>query len=198
MYNQLAADGDYRNDQDSINRRRLKNVVLGYLATLQQPDIAALVRNQFDAADNMTDKQAALAVFYDEYAGEPLVVDKWFTVQARSRRSDTINAVRQLTRHKDFSIENPNRVRSLLGAFTSNQVHFHCKDGSGYKLLTDFVLQIEANNPQLAARLVGALNSYRRFDSTRQSMMESELQRIDAHPGLCKDVREIVQRALNF
>jgi aminopeptidase N len=187
--------------------------VLGYLATLQQPDIAALVRNQFDAADNMTDKQAALAiladldgqdreralaVFYDEYAGEPLVVDKWFTVQARSRRSDTINAVRQLTRHKDFSIENPNRVRSLLGAFTSNQVHFHCKDGSGYKLLTDFVLQIEANNPQLAARLVGALNSYRRFDSTRQSMMESELQRIDAHPGLCKDVREIVQRALNF
>ena len=195
------------------NRRRLKNVVLGYLATQDKPEIVALISNQFDAADNMTDKQAALsmlvdlggpdrdgalAAFYDQYQSDPLVIDKWFAVQAVSRRSDTIDLVRQLAMHKDFSIENPNRVRSLLGAFTQNQVRFHQADGAGYQLLTDFVLKIESGNPQLAARLVAALNNYRRFDASRQSMMESELKRIAAHPGLCKDVHEIVQRSLNF
>ena len=109
-----------------------------------------------------------------------------------------IDQVKQLAEHADFSTDNPNRVRSLIGAFTQNQVHFHQANGAGYKLLADYVLKIEAANPQLAARLVAALNSYRRFDESRQAMMESELKRISAVPTLCKDVREIVQRALNF
>ncbi len=213
MYHALAADGAYQNDQTSINRRRLKNVVLGYLATQHSDEVIALIRNQFERADNMTDKQAALslladldtpdreqalAAFYDQYHHDPLVIDKWFAVQAGSQRADGIEQVRQLTEHQDFCMENPNRVRSLLGAFTQNQVRFHQADGGGYQLLADYVLQIEAANPQLAARLVAAFNSYRRFDASRQAIIRGELKRIADHPGLCKDVHEIVQRALSF
>ena len=213
MYESLAADGPYKNDQESINRRRLKNVVLSYLGELHTDATSTLVADQFDRADNMTDKQAALAMlcnlpipqreaalaaFYDQHQGDPLVIDKWFAVQALSHRPDVIDQVKQLAEHADFSTDNPNRVRSLIGAFTQNQVHFHQANGAGYKLLADYVLKIEAANPQLAARLVAALNSYRRFDESRQAMMESELKRISAVPTLCKDVREIVQRALNF
>ncbi|NND97131.1 MAG: DUF3458 domain-containing protein, partial [Pirellulaceae bacterium] len=212
-YQELSSDGPYKNDQRSINRRRLKNVLLGYLSALQTDRSDAIVAAQFDTADNMTDQQAALSLlansqspdrqralqsFYDQYHHDPLVLDKWFSVQAISRRPDAIEQVVQLTEHPDFTIDNPNRVRSLLGAFTQNQLRFHQADGAGYRLLADFVLQIESANPQLAARLVAALNSYRRFDPGRQEQMESQLQRIAAHDGLCKDVYEIVQRALSF
>ena len=213
MYASLSPKDAYANDQQSINRRRLRNVLLGYLTALGDDDVVELATSQFDQADNMTDQQAALSLlahlqtpnrervlddFYKRYQSEPLVIDKWFAVQALSRRPDTLNEVIRLTQHADFSIENPNRVRSLLGAFTQNQVHFHRADGAGYKLLADYVLKIQAGNPQLAARLVTSFNSYRRFDSARQAMMESELNRIAAHADLCKDVREIVERALNF
>ncbi|EMI16640.1 aminopeptidase N [Rhodopirellula maiorica SM1] len=213
LYNELAADGAYKNDQKSINRRRLKNVVLAYLSVLDVPACISRVSNQFHQADNMTDKQAALsllanldvperdaalAAFYDQYKTDPLVIDKWYAVQALSSRPDTIEHVKQLTSHPDFSVDNPNRVRSLIGAFTQNQVRFHQADGAGYKLLADYVLEIESANPQLAARLVAAFNSYRRFDESRQTQMQDELKRIAEHPGLCKDVHEIVQRALHF
>ena len=213
IYHDLTTDQAYSSDGESISRRRLKNVVLGYLATIDDPGIVALARQQFDAADNMTDKQAALSVltdlpgpdrdealqtFYDQYRNDPLVIDKWFAVQALSRRSDTIDVVTNLTTHPDFNVENPNRVRSLLGALTQNQHHFHQADGAGYRLLTGFVLRIDPVNPQLAARLVAALNSYRRFDPSRQLLMENELKRIAEHPGLSKDVHEIIHRALNF
>ncbi|GAA4454962.1 aminopeptidase N [Novipirellula rosea] len=213
LYKNLAADGAYKNDQKSINRRRLKNVVLAYLSALETPESVSLVADQFNQADNMTDKQAALSLlanldvpardealtaFYKKYQSDPLVIDKWFAVQAVSSRADTIEQVKQLTTHPDFSVDNPNRVRSLIGAFTQNQVRFHQADGAGYKLLADYVLKIESANPQLAARLVAAFNSYRRFDETRQTQMQNELKRIAEHPGLCKDVHEIVQRALHF
>ena len=213
LYQSLANDGPYQKDQTSINNRRLKNVVLAYLSTLQTEQSTGMAAEQFDNADNMTDKQAALSLlcdleaserevtttaFYQAHKDDPLVIDKWFAVQALSKRGDTIEQVKLLAEHADFSVENPNRVRSLLGAFTQNQVHFHQADGAGYKLLADYVLQIEAGNPQLAARLVAALNSYRRYDSQRQSLMQEQLKRIAEKPGLCKDVYEIVQRALNF
>ncbi|GAA5509016.1 aminopeptidase N [Novipirellula caenicola] len=213
LYNDQAADGAYKNDQQSINRRRLKNVVLAYLSALDTSESVSLVAGQFDQADNMTNKQAALsllanldvpareealAAFYKKYQSDPLVIDKWFAVQAVSSREDTIEQVKRLTTHPDFSVDNPNRVRSLIGAFTQNQVRFHQADGAGYKLLADYVLKIESANPQLAARLVAAFNSYRRFDESRQTQMQNELKRIAEHPGLCKDVHEIVQRALRF
>ena len=213
IYNNLAASGPYKNDQQSINDRRLKNVVLAYLSSDDNSNASELLLRQFDQADNMTDKQAALSLlcdseipergeaiakFYDQYKDDPLVIDKWFAVQALSKQSDTVAKVTALMSHEAFNIENPNRVRSLIAAFTQNQVRFHSADGVGYELLADFVLKIESANPQLSARLVSAFNTYRRFDTGRQSIIESQLNRIAARSGLCKDVREIVERALSF
>lgn len=211
-YEALAADAAYRNDQWSINRRRLKNTVLAYLSTLNQPETTALVSAQF-AADNMTDVEAALKMlvnldcaerdsalleFYEKWRSDPLVLDKWFSLQAMSRRSDTLERVIELTSHPDFTLSNPNRVRSLLGAFAQNQVRFHRKDGAGYVLLADYVLRIDSDNPQLASRLVSQFNNYRRFDESRQLLMSRELTRIAKRDGLSKDVFEIVERALKF
>jgi aminopeptidase N len=213
-YSALSDAGPYRNDQESINRRRLKNAALAYLATLERPETTALVVKQFETADNMTDslaallnladiegpeRDSALADFYDRWHSDPLVLDKWFTVQAISKRKDAFEHVTQLTKHPDFAITNPNRVRSLLIAFASqNQVHFHRRDGAGYALLAGYVLQIDARNPQLASRAVSEFNSWTRFDTSRQALMRTQLERIARHDGLSKDVSEIVQRALKF
>ncbi len=215
LYHDLSATDHYSLDQSSINDRRMKNTVLAYLAMLDASEakIMSLVSDQFCNADNMTDSQAALWIlvnlpgevrdaaiesFYQRWNSNPLVLDKWFTLQAMSKRTDTIHRVVELTSHSDFGLENPNRVRALLGAFTQNQVRFHRADGAGYTLLTDFVLKIDGHNPQLAARLIAALNDYRRFDEQRQMLMRAQLERISRHDGLSKDVREIVDRALSF
>jgi aminopeptidase N len=144
------------------------------------------------------ERDAAIESFYQRWNSNPMVLDKWFTLQAMSKRTDTIHRVVELTSHSDFGLENPNRVRALLGAFTQNQVRFHRADGAGYTLLTDFVLKIDGHNPQLAARLIAALNDYRRFDEQRQMLMRAQIERISRHDGLSKDVREIVDRALSF
>lgn len=213
-YHASSAGTAYGKDQEAIHRRRLKNTALAYLSTLAQPETTALVMSQFETADNMTDSQAALtlladlecperaaalAAFYERWRTDPLVLDKWFTVQASSRRADTVQRVIELQRHPDFRLSNPNRVRALIGAFAmQNQVRFHGRDGAGYALLADAVLQIDAANPQLASRLVSALNIWRRFDHQRQSLMQAQLHRIAAQDGLSKDVFEIVQRAMKF
>ncbi len=213
IYHQLAKDAIYSNDPKSINDRRLKSTILAYLALLEQPETTALVADQFHSADNMTDVQSALALltnlncpqrevalesFYNKWREDALVLDKWFSVQAISSQVDTLARVIELTNHKDFTISNPNRVRSLLGAFFQNQVRFHAKDGSGYSFLAEFVLKLDSMNPQLASRLVSSFNSYRRFDDGRQELMRNELNRIAKHEGLSKDVFEIVERALKF
>lgn len=213
VYAELAQDAGYRSDQESINRRRLKTTVLGYLASLDRPETTTLVADQFRRADNMTDLQAALRLlanldgperlealetFYDRWKSDPLVLDKWFLVQASSRREDTLERVVELTAHPDFSIANPNRVRSLLGVFAQNLIRFHRADGAGYELLADYVLRIDPNNPQLSSRLVSQFNNYRRFDAARQAHTRTQLERIAAHPGLSDDATEIVQRALAF
>ncbi|QDT11814.1 aminopeptidase N [Planctomycetes bacterium K23_9] len=213
LHQSLAADGPYSNDQQSINRRRLKNVVLAYLVSLDTPETDQIAADQFSGADNMTDQQAALAIlansnaeqriaaldeFHRRYHGDPLVLDKWFAVQASSSRAGALSEVRRLSGHSGFTIDNPNRVRSLLGVFSVNQSVFHQADGKGYELLGDYVLLIQSGNPQLASRLVSAFNSYRRFDTGRQELMLRQLKRIASEPNLCKDVHEIVQRALKF
>ena len=212
-YEALAGESAYRADQRSINDRRLKNTVLAYLASLNQSETTALVARQFERADNMTDAQAALtllvdldcperdlavASFYERWRSDPLVLDKWFSVQANSNRSDTLERVRELTSHPDFTLSNPNRVRALLSAFALNQVRFHQRDGAGYQLLADYVLRIDSDNRQLAARLVSQFNSYRRFEEGRQTLIRQQLTRIAAHEGSSKDVYEIVERALKF
>ena len=210
-YQSLQDTAAYRYTPPAIDARRLKTVVLSYLAALNEPATSQLVLDQFMAAHNMTDVQGSLILlvnldtpgrdqaleqFYKTWRTDPLVLDKWFAVQALSQRDDALDCIEQLTQHPDFHVTNPNRVRALLGAFTQNQLRFHQNDGRGYRLIADFVLQIDPENPQLAARLVSAFNSFRRFDEERQSQIKTQLTRIADQPGLSKDVFEIVQRAL--
>ena len=143
------------------------------------------------------ERDQALAEFYGRWRHDPLVLDKWFTVQATSSLPDTLARVRELTKHADFTLKNPNRVRALVGAFAmSNQARFHARDGSGYAFLTDLVLDLDALNPQVAARMVSAMNQWRRFEPARRALMEQQLRRIAAREGLSKDTYEIVARAL--
>jgi aminopeptidase N len=192
-------------------RRRLRGVALAYLAASGQADAAALVFRLFSEADGMTERQAALAtlahgdsdershaldIFYQRYRDNPLVLDKWFQVQAWSQRADTVDAVAELARHPDFTLANPNRVRALYGAFTGNQAAFHQADGAGYRLLADLVIALDPRNPQTAARLVPPLGRWKRFDEARGAMMRGELERILAQPGLSRDVTEQASKSL--
>jgi aminopeptidase N len=191
--------------------RRLRSVALGYLIASGAQDAPAVARRQFDAADNMTDRQgaltalaasdapeweAAVAAFYDRYRSDALVLDKWFMVQAMSTRPDTVDAVERLARHEDFTLANPNRVRALAGAFAANQRALHEGSGRGYRFLADTIVAVDRLNPQTAARLVPALGRWRRFDEHRQALMQAELERILAAPGISKDVYEQASKSL--
>ncbi|KIG17962.1 Membrane alanine aminopeptidase N [Enhygromyxa salina] len=202
----------YDASRESIARRRLANTALAFLCASDPKQGGSLARQQFDSADNMTDRQAALAclvelpgeardhgvlAFHEQWRSDPLVLDKWFAVQARAGVADTLERVLALRDHADFDRRNPNRARALLGTFAQrNQAHFHAADGRGYRLLADEVIAIDQLNPQVAARLVSAFNSWRRFDSERQALLREQLERIAASPTLSKDVGEIVGRAL--
>jgi aminopeptidase N len=208
-----AADGrPYSNDTASIDRRRLKSCALAYLVARGDDAGIALAAEQFETADNMTDAQAALSLladtdtdaarraldaFYERWRSDPLVLDKWFAIQASSRRVDALERVVELSEHPDWSLRNPNRVRALVGTFCAgNQVRFHAADGGGYRFLAGMVGRLDPLNPQVAARMASLFNPWRRFDAARQALMKAELEGIRARPGLSKDVYEIVTRAL--
>jgi aminopeptidase N len=191
--------------------RRMRSVSLGYIAASGAEDTPRLAFEHFAAADNMTDRQGALGVlangmaaerdtaladFYQRYRQDALVLDKWFTVQALSTRADTPAAVEALSRHPDFTIANPNRLRSLVNAFAVNQRAFHDPAGGGYRFLADMILAVDPRNPQSAARLVPSLGRWRRFEPKRAAAMRAELERIMATPGLSKDVLEQVSKSL--
>jgi aminopeptidase N len=191
--------------------RRLRTIALGYLAATGAPDAAALAKRQYDEADNMTDRQgalgvlangdapereSALAAFYDRYRDNGLVLDKWFTTQALSTRDDTPAAVEKLAKHPDFTLANPNRLRSLVGAFSVNQRAFHDPSGRGYTFLADMILAADKLNPQTAAKLVPPLGRWRRFGEARAKLMRGALERIVAAPGLSKDVYEQASKSL--
>ena len=191
--------------------RRLRTIALSYIDAAGAADAPAMAKRQFDEADNMTDRQGALGVlangdaaerepavaaFYERYRGDALVIDKWFTVQALSGRDDTIEAVERLARHPDFTLANPNRLRALVGAFSSNQRAFHDASGRGYRFLADMILAVDKLNPQTAARLVPPLGRWRRFGTARGELMKAELERILASPGLSNDVFEQASKSL--
>ena len=191
--------------------RRLKGVALGLIAAGDATRGAALAKAQYDAADNMTDRQGALAVltmldgperlaalgdFYDRYRSDGLVIDKWFALQAGAPRADTIDTVEALLEHGDFTIKNPNRLRALAGSFAGNQWVFHEASGRGYRLLGDLIVKADSLNPQVAARLVPPLGRWRRFEPGRAALMRAELERIVATPGLSKDVFEQASKSL--
>jgi len=212
-YRALASPRDFSMDGKAIGERRFKNTALGYLAALETDMVRALVRTQFEQANNMTDSQAALSLlvdlggddcaealesFYQRWKDDPLVLDKWFSVQAMSAREDALDRVLELSRHPDFSLANPNRMRSLVGVFcAANQVRFHEASGRGYRFLRDVVLELNEANPQIAARMVSQFNPWRRFDAERRAKMKAELEHIADQPKLSKDVFEIVNRALS-
>ena len=192
--------------------RKLGNVALLYLAASGAQDGDAIAFAQFNEADNMTERQAALAVlangtgsereaaldiFYNRYRDDALTLDKWFQTQAFAFHPDTVDLVAELGRHKDFTLANPNRVRSLYGAFAGNQWAFHHISGKGYAMVADCIIALDKLNPQTAARLVPPLGRWKRFDANRAAMMRAELARILAEPGLSKDVTEQAGKSLN-
>jgi aminopeptidase N len=191
--------------------RRLRSLALGFLMTGGAADAPELAWDQFQGATNMTDRQGALTVlassdapqradalaaFYERFRADSLVIDKWFTTQALSSRPDTFEQVQRLTSHPDFTLANPNRARALVSAFAANQRNFHRPDGEGYRYLATKILELDAVNPQTAARFVSPLGRWRRFDAARAALMRAELERIVAHPKLSKDVFEQASKSL--
>ncbi|MER8516758.1 aminopeptidase N [Mesorhizobium sp. M1060] len=212
LYGRLAGDGPFSPDAASAGRRALRNILLDYLSLL--PKGAALAARHFETATNMTDRAAALTVlahrhdgspeaikaladFEARYGADPLVMDKWFQIQASVPGRRTVDTVRELTGHAAFSMANPNRVRSLVGTFASaNQTGFHRADGEGYRFFTQTVLEVEKRNPQVAARLATALRSWRSLEPGRQAKAREALLAIAGAENLSADLRDIVERTL--
>ena len=211
-YRRLSESRPYTPDAAGAGRRALRNTCLSLLVATRRRDAISLAARQYQDADNMTDRMAALSTlslcdvperaatlddFYARYVGDPLIIDKWFTLQATIPEPGTLDRVKALTAHPAFSFTNPNRVRALIHAFAlANQKEFNRADGAGYDFVVDTVLALDRKNPQLAARLLSALKSWRVLEPGRRAMAEKALQRVAAAPSRSPDVADIVQRAL--
>lgn len=215
LYNRLAPEGEFAVDATAMAQRALRNCALAYLVKTDSDAWLVKCQHQFQNANNMTDQLAALRClafskadkgrqmaeealsdFYQRWQHEALVVDQWFLTQALRPQSDALDRVKQLMTHSAFSIRNPNKVRSLIGAFCGqNHVNFHNLDGSGYEYLADQVLQLDALNPQVASRLLTPLTRWKKYCSERQALMQAQLQRIKAADDLSRDVFEIVEKS---
>jgi len=211
VYHANQTLGDYSPDANSIGKRRLKNVALSYLACLKTEPVLALAQQQFDDGSNMSDvmaalqvlngvagaqREAALQAFYQRWQTDRLVIDKWFTLQALAQLPDSLEQIKALRQHADFDLKNPNRIRSLIGAFAmSNPVVFHQKDGAGYRFFADQIIELDPLNPQISARLATALSRWSRYDEARQVLMKAELKRIAAE-DLSKDLFEVINKSL--
>jgi aminopeptidase N len=208
-YDELTDNSPYVPEGPAMGRRALRNACLAYLAAAGDTALAA---RQFDTARNMTDQLAALthlaasedgagdaplAAFHARWRHDPLVLDKWFSIQAMAPRADAIARVRALEAHQDFDLRNPNRVRALVGAFASgNPVRFHDPSGEGYRFLADAVLALDPINGGVAARMVTPLGAWRRQTPDRAAKMRAELERILARPGLGRGTYEKASKAL--
>ncbi len=208
-YDVLAEGGEYRVDGRSIGRRSLRNACLAYLVAAGETGLAEA---QYREAGNMTDRLAALSLladaegpardgpladFHSKWRGDDLVLDKWFSIQAMSSRADTMEAVRALYGHADFDLRNPNRARSLVGAFAAgNPLHFHRENGAGYRFLADAVIALDPINGSIAARMVGPLGQWRRQAPARAALIKRELQRVLAVPKLSKGTFEKASKGL--
>jgi aminopeptidase N len=214
VYQQTASapSAPYVFSAAEVGRRRLRNTVLDFLSA--ENDKAAAVaraKAQYDGAQCMTEqiaalgslvskpcpeREAALADFHKKAAGDALVLNKWFAIQAMADLPDLLSAVLLLKKHPDFLLSNPNRARSLISTFAGNQAHFHAGDGKGYAFIADCVLELDKLNPQVASRLATSFSQWRRFDEARQALMKAQLERIKATEGLSKDTYEVVLRSL--
>uniref|UniRef100_A0A7N0U436 Peptidase M1 alanyl aminopeptidase C-terminal domain-containing protein n=1 Tax=Kalanchoe fedtschenkoi TaxID=63787 RepID=A0A7N0U436_KALFE len=194
-----------------MSRRALKNVAIGYLASLEEPDITELILNEYETATNMTDQFAALASlsqkagktrddvladFYSKWQHDYLVVTKWFALQAACDIPGNVENIRKLLSHPAFDMRNPNKVYSLIGGFCASPVNFHAKDGSGYKFLGEIVVQLDKINPNVASRMVSAFSRWKRYDETRQHLATAQLEMILSANGLSENVFEIASKSL--
>ncbi|MDO8289662.1 MAG: aminopeptidase N [Parvibaculum sp.] len=211
-YMRSKIDGPYSPDASHAGRRALRNICLSYLAAIPGDAGITLAKTHYRDADNMTDQIAALGVlanidcpervevlaqFYEQWKDDHLVMDKWLAIQATSSLPGTLENVYSLLRHPAFTIRNPNKVRALITSFaTGNQLRFHAGDGAGYALVADKVLELDALNPQVAARLLGAFKSWRQFESKRRKLMSRHLSRIASAEGISRDVFEIATKTL--
>ena len=203
----------YAPDAAQIGRRALKNVALSYLMLIDNTGVD-LAWKQFQGADNMTDKAAALAClvncpaaaeqsakalaeFEEQYRDEGLVMNLWLQIQATNSQPTGLLRVKTLLEHPAFTLSNPNKIRSLIGAFCSaNPVNFHSPDGSGYQFLKEHILALHSQNPQVAARLVTPLTRWKKFPEPNRQQMRDALQRIADEPDLVKDIYEIATKSL--
>ncbi|MCX2981694.1 aminopeptidase N [Halieaceae bacterium IMCC14734] len=211
-YHALAASAAYAPTAAQMAARALRNTCLSYIAVADPERGVALAQQQFEGAENMTDRHAALVTlvhhgeqsvseaaldtFYAQFKDEPLVVNMWLQVQASAPVKNAIERVRQLLEHPAYDARNPNKIRALVGTFcNANPTNFHALDGSGYELLRETVVELNSSNPQIASRLLTPLTKWRRYDK-RQQLMHSELQTIAALPDLSRDVYEVVAKSL--
>ncbi|MEH6389611.1 MAG: aminopeptidase N [Pseudomonas profundi] len=213
VFKRLDDRAPYSPGAASVARRSLKNTLLGYLMQKGSAEALSACVRQFVEANNMTDRQAALsalmnshhqeqkaaalAEFAERWSAYPLVMDQWFGVQAASTLPGGLERVQGLMEHPAFTLRNPNKVRALIGSFAAqNLVNFHRQDGAGYRFLADQIIVLNELNPQIASRLLTPLTRWRKYDSTRQELMKTELSRILAQPDLSPDVYEVVSKSL--
>ncbi len=207
-----SENGDFSPDAKDAGRRALRNAALRYLTAADDEAAAGLADAHYRSADNMTDMIAGLAAltrmesplrdaafthFYDRFKNDPLVLDKWMSLQASSPLSETVTSVRGLMRHPAFDIKNPNRVRALVGAFSVNHLRFHNEDGSGYRLVGEVIRTLDPMNPQVAARMAGSFESWRRYDPARQALMRAELGAIHGLSGISPNLFEVTGKMLS-
>ncbi|MGH6795687.1 MAG: aminopeptidase N C-terminal domain-containing protein, partial [Methylocella sp.] len=211
-YARLAPDGPYSPDALAAGRRSLRNAALDLFAAGDEIEGAVLAMLQLEGTTTMTDEIAALGVlahipgserenafdaYYRAHEGEALVIDKWFALQATIPERGALDRVKTLMKHKAFSFNNPNRVRSLVGSFAAmNPTQFNAGDGSGYDFIAGIVLGLDGKNPQVAARLLSAFKSWRTMEPKRRGLAEAALRNVASAPDLSPDVKDIVQRSL--
>jgi aminopeptidase N len=211
LHERLSEPRPFSPDAESAGRRALRNVALAIYADGNIIDGLSRAHKQLRNADNMTERFGALSqivlkpnsgrehtseAFSRRYAMEPLILDKWFALQAQIPERETLDRVRGLMSHRGFSMSNPNRVRALIGGFAANQTQFNRADGEGYKFVEEIVVGLDPTNPQIAARLLTAMRSWRSLEESRRQHAEAMLKRIAALPSLSPDVRDIVTRSL--
>jgi aminopeptidase N len=212
LHDGLADTGAFSPNAEAAGRRSLRNAALDLLAAAPTPEVASRAVRHFDSATNMTDAMGglsgliqiggqpmedALQRFYERWKTEPLVIDKWFAVQARIPGTEALGRVLGLTAHPAFEPKNPNRLRALVQSFAlGNPVRFHDPSGAGYRFLADQIIAVDGFNPMTAARMVDAFGHWRRYRPELGGLMKAELERIASHPGVSKNVFELASKAL--
>ena len=211
-YEELSrSQGPFEPDSNGAGARAMRNALLDLLAAGDAQTGSNFATKQFEAADNMTDRMGALLVlvqipgaeretaldtFHNAFVNDALVIDKWLAIQASIPEAETLARVRDLMKHPSFAMTNPNRIRSLVGSFSANPTQFHAADGGGYDFLAGIVSDLDARNPQVAARLLGAFRTWRNMEPGRRNHAEHALQKVAGQAGLSPDVRDIVDRSL--